>query len=86
MLTVTDNTVLTVSWDPPAEDMQNGDIIGYTINCMSNDVAIFDATVNIPQNISFGVFSNREVSCDIYASTAIGGGPMVTSNVTVLGK
>jgi hypothetical protein len=83
MLTVADNTVLTLSWEPPAEDMQNGDIIGYTLSCSNSDGASLDVTVDSPRNISLGVFSALDVSCDIYASTAIGAGPVAASSVTV---
>ena len=85
MLTVTDNTILTLSWEPPAEDLQNGAITGYTINCTSDSGRLFAITVDAPQNISVGVFTALEVSCDIYASTAVGPGPTVTTSATVPG-
>ena len=86
MFAVADYTVLTLSWEPPAEDMQNGDIIGYTLSCSNSDGASLNVTVDSPRNISLGVFSALDVSCDIYASTAIGAGPVATSSVTVPGK
>lgn len=86
VLTVTDNTILTLSWEPPAEDLQNGAITAYTINCTSDSGRLFAITVDAPQNISVGVFSVLEVSCGIYASTAVGPGPTVTTSVTVPGK
>ena len=87
VLEVTDNTVLTISWDPPAEDMQNGDITGYSLNCTSTYGADFDAVVAAAQDISLGVFTPFEMySCAIYAFTAVGVGPTATASVTAPGK
>lgn len=86
VVAVTDNTVLTVSWDPPADDMQNGVVTSYALDCMGSDATTFSFSVDSPQNISVGVFVPQVTyNCTIYASTAVGSGPTTTSTVTVPG-
>ena len=86
-MTVSDNTVLTISWAPPADDMQNGVITAYRLVCMAGDEYTFSVSVNSPQSISLGVFvAMVNYSCSISAATAIGSGPPATSNVIVPGK
>ena len=86
MVAVTDNTVLTVTWDPPADDMQNGVITSYTLDCIGSDETTFSFSVDSPQNVSLGVFMPQVVyNCTIYASTAVGPGPSISSAVTVPG-
>lgn len=86
-LTVTDNTVLNIYWEPPAEDMQNGDIISYTFNCTSNFGKSYSYDFSTQQNISIGVFMPSEMfTCSVSASTVVGMGPAATATITVPGQ
>ena len=84
---MTDNSVLVVSWDPPAYDMQNGVITRYTLSCTNSNGEPLDLTLSSPQTIYLGVFTPLSMySCTISASTIVGPGPLATASVTVPGK
>lgn len=86
-LTVTDNSILSVSWDPPADDMQNGVITTYTLNCTNSNGQTLDIILNSPQTIYLGVYTPLLVySCTAYASTVIGAGPLISDSITVPGN
>ena len=84
---MTDNSILSVSWDAPVDDMQNGVITTYTLSCTNSDEQALDLILNSTQTIYLGVFTPLLVfSCSVYASTVIGAGPMASNSITVPGN
>lgn len=87
--TVTLNdTVLLLSWAPPAENRRNGVIVSYTLSCSIDDNQVFELNLNATvEEIYLGVYRHESTySCNISASTSEGSGPNATASVTTGGK
>lgn len=72
-----DGTSLTCIWDPPEEDLQNGEIVSYTLTCSSDSEMVVDITLNPTVfEISVDLFSHSTTyTCSVAASTEVGIGP-----------
>ena len=79
------NTMVCSYWDPLPEDRRNGIIISYTLMC-SFDVHIM--MKGHVQSFCFDIrLENQELSCSVFASTAVGDGPSTDSiTITTAGK
>lgn len=62
---------------PPSEDERNGAIVSYGLSCTVDNEKIFEHTLKASiQEIYWGVYERESnYTCEIYASTAVGGGP-----------
>ena len=75
---------ITLSWDPPSADQQNGVIISYILSVTSLDTnvmynyTVYGTQFSIPGLVPFSTYS-----CRIAAQTTIGTGPF-TISVTVV--
>lgn len=73
---ILNDTVLFFTWDPPAEDERNGEIVSYTLSCDINDDLQFELSLIDIEEISLGVYRvDSTYTCKIYASTSGGAGP-----------
>ena len=82
------DTVLTLTWDPPAEDSQNGDILSYFLNCTVDGTSQFELNLtSLVEEISLGVYKESSTcTCTISASNSDGEGPTTSASVTTGGK
>lgn len=83
-----EDTVLSFTWDPPAEDEQNGEIVSYFLSCsIDGDVELeLNLTADV-EEITVGVYEADSIyTCEIYASTSVGGGPAARQTITTSGK
>ena len=79
------DTVLTLTWDPPAEDSQNGDILSYFLNCTASQFEL--NLTSLVEEISLGVYEESSTcTCTISASNSDGEGPTTSASVTTGGK
>ena len=84
---VLNDTVLSLNWEPPAEDEQNGDITSYFLQCSIDDEVVFQLNLTIIQSIELGVYEvDSTYSCSIYASNSIGEGSSAYVTVTTGNK
>ena len=80
-------TVLLLTWEPPDEDERNGEIVSYFLSCFIEDDLVFEINVTDIQEIYLGVYKHESTySCDLYASTEVGGGPNATVSFDTGGK
>lgn len=77
---------ITVSWDPPPTEAQNGIIISYTLSCQPESMAgNFPAMYSTAGNYSLDGFTPATTyNCSVFASTAGGTGPAALQTVTLL--
>ena len=82
------DTVLLLEWTPPAENEQNGAIVSYTLSCSFDGEDVFEHTVKASiRALYWGVYERESnYTCEIYASTAIGGGPTASVSFTTIGN
>ena len=82
------DTVLLLEWIPPSESERNGAIISYTLSCAVDDKDIFVQTVKATlREFCWGVYKREAAyTCEIYASTAVGGGPTASVTFTTEGS
>ena len=76
------------SWNQPAEDQRNGEIISYALICTTDGETVIDITLNpSATEITLDLFAPlTSYSCSVAASTAVGIGPYTTPiNVTTEG-
>ena len=73
---------------PPSESDRNGVIISYTLSCSVDNEDIFEVTVKANlREITWGVYEREaDYTCEIYASTAVGGGPTASLSFTTGGS
>lgn len=83
-----EDTVLSFTWDPPAEDQHNGEIVSYFISCSIGDEVELELNLTADvEEITVGVYkADSTYTCEIYAATSAGGGPTATRTVTTGGK
>lgn len=75
---------VSVSWDPPPQDSQNGVIIAYTLTCQP-DVPSLPATFPAARNYSISSFTpSTTYNCSVTATTSAGSGPLAFQTVTLL--
>ena len=81
-------TSLMCSWSPPDETSKNGDIISYTLTCITSNKTVIDLTLKATIfQIYVDLFSSATVySCSIAASNLAGIGPSSTLSVITEGK
>lgn len=80
-------TVLSLSWAPPSEDERNGVIISYTLTCDIDGEIAFSLNLSTIEQIDVGVYeSDSTYTCEIFASTSVGGGPEATVTITTGGQ
>lgn len=83
---MTDNTVLSILWSPPAEDEQNGAITSYSLNCSIDNDSDFELILDSAQNIFLGAFTPMTTyTCSVSASTAVGAGPSAIASTIIPG-
>ena len=83
-----DNTVVKFTWDPVAEDKQNGDIAFYTLQCSIGSEQQFAINLTYTvEEISVGVYETSSTyTCKFSASTLAGEGPTATDTVITGGR
>lgn len=83
-----EDTVLTFTWDPPAADSQNGDIVSYFLSCSVDSVVQFELNLTSSvEEISLGVYEvSSTYTCTISASNSNGEGPTASATATTGGK
>ena len=79
-----ENTVITFTWDPVAEEEQNGYVSYYTLQCSINSEKQFELNLTYSvEEILIGVYEvSSTYSCTISASNAAGEGPTASDSVT----
>ena len=83
-----ENTVITFTWDPPAEDERNGAIVYYFISCNIGSTLQFELNLtNTTEEISMGVYETSSTyTCTISASNSAGEGPTTSDTITTSGR
>lgn len=83
-----EDTVISFTWDPPAEDEQNGEIVSYFLSCSIDDEVELELNLTADiEEITVGVYkADSTYTCEIYASTSVGGGPAARQTITTGGK
>ena len=83
-----EDTVLTFTWDPPATDSQNGDIVSYFLSCSINSVEQFELNLtSAVEEISLGVYEvSSTYTCTISASNSDGEGPTTSATAITGGE
>ena len=84
----TEDTILTLSWQPPPLEDRNGVIISYTLVCLGGESSSINIILRDILQISLYELSpNTLFSCNISASTSAGQGPYTESvSGTTAGK
>ena len=81
------DTVVSFTWDPPAEDQQNGEIVSYFLSCSISNNVEFELNLTDIEEISVGVYKTGSTyTCEIYAATSAGGGPTASQTVSTGSK
>ena len=82
------NTMVCSYWEPLPEDRRNGIIISYTLIYSFNANIIWHTMKGHVQSFCFDLrLENQELSCSVFASTAVGDGPPTDSiTITTAGK
>lgn len=78
---------INVSWDPPPQQAQNGNITAYSLTCQPEDPAqaMLPITYPAPGSYNLRGFSPATTyNCSVFASTAGGSGPSALQTVTLL--
>lgn len=77
---------ISISWDPPPREAQNGVIIAYTFICQPQELATAQpVTYSAPGDYSLSGFRPAtSYNCSIFAATAGGNGPTAFQIVTLL--
>ncbi len=85
-ITATSSENITVSWDPPPRESQNGIIIAYTLTCQPQELATaLPVTYSAAGNYSLSGFRPAtSYNCTVFAATAGGNGPIAFQVVTLL--
>lgn len=83
-----ENTVVTFTWDPPAENQQNGEIVSYFLSCSIDSTVELELNLtDTVQEISVGVYEISSIYlCTISASNSVGEGPTANDSFTTGGK
>ena len=79
---------MSFTWDPPAESLQNGDILSYTLSCTQNlELAIRVVLESTVQEFSINLFSpGTAYQCEIYSTNIIGNGPAAQLSISTESK
>lgn len=80
-------TGLTCSWDPPEENVQNGEIISYSLTCSSGGQIVVDLTLKPTVfEVTVDLFSHSTTyTCSVAATNSIGTGPISDISATTEG-
>ena len=85
-ITATSSENITVSWDPPPRESQNGMITAYTLTCQPQELETpLPVTYSAAGTyILSGFRPATSYNCTIFAATAGGNGPTTYQVVTLL--
>ena len=79
-------TMLDFSWQPPAEELQNGLIMSYSLSCSADGENIFSFVLEPVLGITLDDFRlNTMYECSLSASTFGGAGPSASASATTEG-
>ena len=70
MVTASGSRALQLSWDPPEEDKQNGEITGYQVECNGTMSSTVSGSITIENLTTFTSYD-----CSVSASNVAGNGP-----------